>query len=136
MAEKESKESPKAKAAPAKKAAPKTEAKPKATKSVSKAAPKAKTVTKSTSKAKPEAAAETSVKADVVEKKAATAVKKKSSTQTVTITLKRSAIGRPKDQKAALVGMGFKRLHQSVVLKDTPETRGMIRKVSHLVTVA
>lgn len=66
----------------------------------------------------------------------ATAVKKKSSTQTVTITLKRSAIGRPKDQKAALVGMGFKRLHQSVVLKDTPETRGMIRKVSHLVTVA
>ena len=127
MAEKESKESPKAKAAPAKKAAPKT---------ASKAAPKAKAATKSSSTAKTKADAETLVKADVVEKKTATAVKKKSSTKTVTITLKRSAIGRPKDQKAALVGMGFKRLHQSVVLKDTPETRGMIRKVSHLVTVA
>lgn len=131
MAEKESKESPKAKAAPAKKAAPKT-----ASKAAPKAAPKAKAATKSSSTAKPKADAETLVKADVVEKKVATAVKKKSSTNTVTITLKRSAIGRPKDQKAALVGMGFKRLHQSVVLKDTPETRGMIRKVSHLVTVA
>lgn len=139
MSETESKETPKAKAAPAKtakKAAAKTEAKPKATKAASKAAPEAKAETKSSTPAKPKAAVKASEKTEVVKKKTATVAKKKSTSQTVTITLKRSAIGRPKDQKAALVGMGFKRLHQSVVLKDTPETRGMIRKVSHLVTVA
>jgi len=61
--------------------------------------------------------------------------KAKSKVSTISITLKKSAIGRPKDQKATLIGLGFKRLNQTVVLKDTPETRGMIGKVSHLVTV-
>ncbi|MDH3976385.1 MAG: 50S ribosomal protein L30 [Deltaproteobacteria bacterium] len=54
---------------------------------------------------------------------------------TLSVTLKRSAIGRPRDQKATLVGLGFKRLNQTVVLKDTPQARGMIKKVSHLVMV-
>ena len=62
-------------------------------------------------------------------------VKAKTKESTVSVTLRRSAIGRPKDQKATLVGLGFKRLNQTVVLKDTPQTRGMIKKVSHLVTV-
>lgn len=61
--------------------------------------------------------------------------KAKAKDVTVSVTLKRSAIGRPQDQKATLAGLGFKRLNQTVVLKDTPQTRGMIRKVSHLVTV-
>jgi large subunit ribosomal protein L30 len=53
----------------------------------------------------------------------------------IKITLKRSAIGRDKYFTRVLQGMGLRRLHQTVVLKDTPETRGMINKVTHLVTV-
>jgi large subunit ribosomal protein L30 len=34
-----------------------------------------------------------------------------------------------------LNGLGLRRLHQTVVLKDTPEIRGMINKVNHMVTV-
>ncbi len=55
--------------------------------------------------------------------------------QEITITLVRSHIGKPADQRAVLNGMGLNKLNKSVVLKDTPEIRGMIRKVSHLVTV-
>lgn len=50
------------------------------------------------------------------------------------ITLVRSMIGRPEKQRRVLRGMGLHRLQQSVVLEDTPAIRGMIRKVSHLVT--
>lgn len=55
--------------------------------------------------------------------------------QEITITLVRSHIGKPADQRAVLNGMGLNKLNKSVVLKDTPEIRGMIRKVSHLVNV-
>jgi large subunit ribosomal protein L30 len=51
------------------------------------------------------------------------------------ITLRRSGIGRPETQRATLRGMGLTRLHKTVVLKDTPETRGMVAKVLHLVDV-
>jgi len=54
---------------------------------------------------------------------------------TIEITLKRSAIGRPSDQKGALIGLGFKRLHQTVTREDTPAIRGMVTKVSHLVEI-
>ena len=53
----------------------------------------------------------------------------------IKVTLKRSAIGRDKYFSKVLKGLGFRRLHQTVVLKDTPETRGMINKVSHMVVV-
>jgi large subunit ribosomal protein L30 len=53
----------------------------------------------------------------------------------IKITLKRSGIGRNKYFTKVLNGMGLRRLHQTVVLKDTPEIRGMINKVSHMVTV-
>ncbi len=53
----------------------------------------------------------------------------------IRIVLKRSGIGRSKDQKATIRGLGFKRLNQTLTLKDTPEVRGMIRKISHLVEV-
>lgn len=53
----------------------------------------------------------------------------------IKITLVRSWIGKPKTQKAVLAGMGLKKLNHTVSLKDTPETRGMIRKVDHLVRV-
>ncbi len=57
------------------------------------------------------------------------------STQQIAITLKRSGIGRPKTQRATLKGLGLTRLHKTVVLKDTPEIRGMVRKVIHLIEV-
>lgn len=46
-----------------------------------------------------------------------------------------SPIGRPKDQRATLVGLGLNKMHRSRVLEDTPSVRGMCEKVSHLVTV-
>ncbi|NOY52895.1 MAG: 50S ribosomal protein L30 [Deltaproteobacteria bacterium] len=51
------------------------------------------------------------------------------------ITLKRSGIGRPKKHKAVIRGLGLKRTNQSVILKDTPETWGMINKIPHIVDV-
>ena len=46
-----------------------------------------------------------------------------------------SSIGRPKDQRATLLGLGLTRRGRSRVLQDTPAIRGMIRKVQHLVKV-
>lgn len=51
------------------------------------------------------------------------------------ITLVKSYITRPQKQRRVLRGMGLGKLNRSVVLKDTPEIRGMIRKVSHLVSM-
>ena len=51
----------------------------------------------------------------------------------VKVTLVRSMIGRPENHRRVLRGMGLTRLNKTVELKDTPEIRGMINKVSHLV---
>ena len=53
----------------------------------------------------------------------------------IKIKLVRSGIGHPEKHRAVLRGMGLTKLNKVVVLKDTPETRGMIRKVSHLLEV-
>ena len=53
----------------------------------------------------------------------------------VTITLRKSPIGFNRNQAAVVQGMGLRRIGHSVVLLDTPETRGMILKVRHLVEV-
>jgi len=53
----------------------------------------------------------------------------------IKVTLKRSGIGRNIYFTKVLNGLGLRRLQQTVVLKDTPEIRGMINKVSHMVTV-
>ena len=47
----------------------------------------------------------------------------------------RSAIGYPKDQKATIKALGFRKLQQTVEHEDQPAIRGMIRKVIHLVQV-
>ena len=47
----------------------------------------------------------------------------------------RSIIGRPEPQRQAIRGLGFRKLHQVVERPDTPEVRGLINKVSHLVEV-
>ena len=49
------------------------------------------------------------------------------------ITLVKSYIGRPAPQRKILVGMGLGKLNRSVFLEDTPEIRGMVKKVCHLV---
>ena len=56
--------------------------------------------------------------------------------KTLKITLVRSPIGFDKTQKATVVGMGLRKIRHTVELQDTPETRGMIHKVRHLVEVA
>ena len=50
------------------------------------------------------------------------------------ITLVRSLIGRPQSQRETVRSLGLRRLHQKVVHADNPMVRGMVNKVSHLVT--
>ena len=51
------------------------------------------------------------------------------------ITLTRSLIGRPQDQRVTVNTLGLRKMHQTVVLDDNAAIRGMVNKVSHLVTV-
>ena len=46
-----------------------------------------------------------------------------------------SLIGATKKQRATVLGLGLKKMHAKKELQDTPAVRGMIEKVSHLVTV-
>lgn len=46
-----------------------------------------------------------------------------------------SPIRRPEDQRQTLIGLGLNKMHRVSELEDTPEVRGMIRKVHHLVEV-
>lgn len=59
----------------------------------------------------------------------------KANAKTVRVTQTGSPIGRPKDQRATLIGLGLNKLHRTRELVDTPAVRGMIDKVSHLVRV-
>ena len=54
----------------------------------------------------------------------------------LTITLVKSPIGFQKVQGKVVQSMGLRKINHSVTLQDTPETRGMIFKVRHLVTVS
>jgi len=51
------------------------------------------------------------------------------------VTLVKSRFGRLKAHKACVAGLGLRKINHSVVVADTPENRGMINKVSYLVTV-
>jgi large subunit ribosomal protein L30 len=53
----------------------------------------------------------------------------------VKITQTGSPIRRTPDQRKTLVGLGLNKMHRTVELDDTPEVRGMIRKVQHMVSV-
>lgn len=48
------------------------------------------------------------------------------------ITLVKSSIGYAAYQRKVLQGLGLRKLHQTVIRQDTPEIRGMINKISHL----
>jgi large subunit ribosomal protein L30 len=51
------------------------------------------------------------------------------------VTQRRSVIDRPKDQKVTVRRLGLHRIRDSVIKDDTPDVRGMIAKVQHLVEV-
>ena len=55
--------------------------------------------------------------------------------KSVTVVQTASPIGRKRDQRATLKGLGLNKLYRRRVLEDTPAVRGMIDKVKHLVRV-
>jgi len=57
------------------------------------------------------------------------------STKRIKITQLRSTIGFDRKQALAMRGLGLRRIRHTVELQDTPETRGLILKVRHLVKV-
>ncbi len=50
------------------------------------------------------------------------------------VTLMKGQHGRLKNHKACIAGLGLRKIHQSVTVLDTPENRGMINKVSYLLS--
>jgi large subunit ribosomal protein L30 len=56
-------------------------------------------------------------------------------TKKLKVTQRRSVIDRPKDQKVTVRRLGLHRIRDSVIKDDTPDVRGMIAKVQHLVVV-
>ena len=56
-------------------------------------------------------------------------------TRNLKITLVKSAIGFSEKHKATVKALGLRKLHQTVILPDTPSLRGMLLKVNHLVTI-
>ena len=59
----------------------------------------------------------------------------KSDAKKIKITLVKSSIARPGKHKVVLIGLGLKKMNHSVIRLDTPQIRGMITKISHLVKV-
>ncbi|HEX4347279.1 MAG TPA: 50S ribosomal protein L30 [Vicinamibacterales bacterium] len=55
---------------------------------------------------------------------------------TVKVTLVKSPVGFNRTQGTVVRSMGLRRIRHTVELKDTPETRGLIHKVRHLVEVS
>ena len=54
---------------------------------------------------------------------------------TIKVTQIGSPIGRTRNQRETLIGLGLNKRHRSRVLEDTPAVRGMINKVHHLVRI-
>ncbi len=55
--------------------------------------------------------------------------------QKLKITLVRSLISRPENQRAVVKALGLRKLHQSVIHENSPQIAGMVRKVNHLLAV-
>jgi large subunit ribosomal protein L30 len=51
------------------------------------------------------------------------------------VTLVKSKHGRLKAHRACVVGLGLRRMHQTVQVADTPENRGMINRISYMLSV-
>ena len=63
------------------------------------------------------------------------ATRKKKKADTIKVQYYRSAIGFDEHQKRVVKGFGFRKLNAVRELKDTPELRGMVAKVPHLVRI-
>ncbi len=55
--------------------------------------------------------------------------------KTIKVTLTKSTIGRLKNHKACVAGLGLRRIGHSVQVEDTPSVRGMINKVNYMLQV-
>ena len=55
--------------------------------------------------------------------------------QTITIKLVKSGIGRMKNHKLCIKGLGFKKLNQILTIEDTPSNRGMRNKISDMIEI-
>jgi large subunit ribosomal protein L30 len=53
----------------------------------------------------------------------------------IKVTLVKSKHGRLKSHRACVAGLGLRKIHQTVSVIDTPENRGMINRISYLVSV-
>lgn len=53
----------------------------------------------------------------------------------IAITQTRSGIGRPDRHKRIIQGLGLRKIGHTVIREDTPEIRGMVKKIQHLVKV-
>ncbi|MCH8248410.1 MAG: 50S ribosomal protein L30 [Proteobacteria bacterium] len=53
----------------------------------------------------------------------------------IKVTLLKSRFGRLKSHRACIAGLGLRKIHQTVTVIDTPENRGMINRISYLVSV-
>lgn len=52
------------------------------------------------------------------------------------VTLVKSTIGKPKKHRDIVAGLGLNRLNKTIELQDTPEVRGMISKINHMLHIA
>ena len=55
--------------------------------------------------------------------------------KTITVEQIASPMRRPDIQRQTLIGLGLNKLHRRRTLQDSPEVRGMIRKIGHLVRI-
>lgn len=62
-------------------------------------------------------------------------VRKAAEQQNIRITLVRSLIGYPRNQRETARGLGLRKINSAVIRSDCPEIRGMVNKISHLVKV-
>ncbi|NOX90494.1 MAG: 50S ribosomal protein L30 [Calditrichaeota bacterium] len=60
---------------------------------------------------------------------------KKTKEKKIKITQVRSVIGRPENQRLTIKALGLKRINHSVEHTATPQIKGMVNKVRHLVKV-
>lgn len=52
------------------------------------------------------------------------------------VTLVKSTIGKPKKHRDIVAGLGLNKLNKTIELQDTPEVRGMIAKINHMLHIA
>jgi large subunit ribosomal protein L30 len=53
----------------------------------------------------------------------------------IKMTLVKSTIDRPKDQKETVKALGFRKMHQTIEKEENPALSGMVKKVSHLLKI-